>query len=163
MTEQSLSYATPLWIAPNQIAAVAGALKDPAKIPAIHKQLSAQSLVEDSTLFQTHSGKSVKVWGNDSLGNDFLAVAEFPNGQFTVATKGAVLIAFKDCCSSCSGDINAALLTTDQQKFQFFGANPRTKIPSDPAFRAIESDLGHYATHMIGKPHNCSGLENGPG
>lgn len=163
MTEQSKNYATPLWIAPNQIAAVAAALKDPAKIPAVHKQLSGQALVETPGLFQTHEGKNVRVWGAGQLGNDFLAVAEFPNGQMTVATKGAVLIAFKDCCSGCSGDVNAALLTTDQQQFQFFGAKPRDKMPSDPAFRATASDLGHYATHMIDKPHTCSGLENGPG
>lgn len=162
MIKQSPSYATPLWIAPNQIAAVAGALKDPTKIEAVHKQLSAQVLVEDPTLFQTHAEKSVRVWGNDNLGNDFLAVAEFPNGQLTVATKGAILIAFKDCCDTCSGGANAALLTTDQQQFQFFGSKAREKVPHNPAFRAVTSDLGHYATHMIGKPHNCSGLEHGP-
>ena len=160
MTEQSRIYATPLCIYPNQIKAVATALNS-GHIAAVHKKLSTQPLVEDPDLFQSHAGKSVRLWGNAALGKDFLAVAEFPNGQMTVATKGAVLLAFKDCRDCSGGGVNAALMTTNKQKFQFFGS-AREKIPNDPAFIELESDLGHHAIHMIGKPHNCSGLPDGP-
>lgn len=161
MTQQVLSYATPLWIADNQIAAIAGVLKDPKKVEAIHAQLVAndQSLIEDPNLFYEHADRQVRVWGNKTLGNAFMAVAEFPavqhppHGGLSVATKGAMLLAFRDCCNGCGTSFNAALLTTNQDQFQFFGANPRTKISKDPDFRKRESDLGHYAQHMINTGH----------
>lgn len=161
MSEQSNNLGKPIWIAANQIGAVANALKA-GNIAAVQKQLAGQTLTELTDLFQSHAGKSVSLWGPES-GEPIVAIAEFPNGQLSIATKGAILLPFKDCCGSCESEMNAALMTTEQQQYQFFGRNPKNKIPQAPAFRAPESDLGHYATHMIGKPHNCSGLEGGPG
>lgn len=147
-------FGTPLWIAENQIPAVASALKD-GQIEQVAQQLSAQALIERADLAQSHAGKSVSLWGREGA-DPVLAVADFPNGQLTVATKGAILLPFND---GKGEDITSALLTTDGQKFQFFGDAARNRIPNDPSFRTADSDLGHFATHMIGKPHKCSGLD----
>jgi len=158
MSEQSSNFGAPLWIADNQISAVAAALKS-GHIAGVQKRLAGQALVQRQDLTQAHDGKTVTLWGRDGR-DPVVAVAAFPNGQLSVATKGAILLPF----NNGHGDgVNAALLTTSHQTYEFFGTNAKNTVPQAPAFRAPESDLGHYAIHMIGKPHDCSGLSKGPG
>lgn len=161
MSVQTRGFDAPIWIAPNQISAVANALKS-GDIATVQQQLAGQRLIERPDLTQTFNGKSVTLWEPQG-GSPVTAVAELSANEITVATKTSILLPFKGCCNGCSDGVNAALLTTDQQKFQFFGKDPRSKIPQDPSFRAAASDIVHYAIHMIGKPHDCSGIEAGPG
>lgn len=152
-----------MWIAKNQIGHVAMALKPheiaakTAEIDFVQNQPTVKTLTELTHLYMSYDGKSVSFWGLEG-DEPILAVAQFPNGQLSVATKGAILLPFNN------GDgesLNAALLTTCDQRFQFFGQNPKNIIPHPPAFCVPDSNLIRIAEHMICKPHDCS-LECGP-
>lgn len=166
MTQQQRIYEPPLWINDDQVPTIAAALKS-GDISGIYQKLARkQSLVEVKSAFQEHAGNAVILWGKKRLlraDAPSVAIASFPNGQLDVATKGGLLLVFKDCCPDCGGDPNAALLATSQQQFQLFGSGARAKMSRNPQFRIEDSDLAHFATHMINKPHKCGGLEAGPG
>lgn len=64
MSEQSNNFGTPLWIADNQISAVAAALKS-GHIAGVQERLAGQALVQRQDLTQAHDGKTVTLWGRE--------------------------------------------------------------------------------------------------
>lgn len=157
MSSIKVPYGAPLWIASTQIAAVAQRLKQ-GNIQEIQNKLAAQTLSEQGHHRQTHDRRLVTLWAKANE-SPMLAIALHPNGQLTLATKGAIMLPFND--GSASG-LNAALLTTDQNDFQLFGKKPQERLPGNPSFKLPQADLAHFAFHMIGKPHNCNGSTDAP-
>jgi hypothetical protein len=144
-----------IWLAPNQRAWVAQALKA-GEFQSISEQFQPLFLTECSDLSDEYNGKKVLLWKsleNHEDSNPVLAVVQNPDYTLRVATRGDLLMIFND---GVTQGLNAALITTQEGRYQFFGVSPQNRIPEKPAFRAVNSDLAHYAMHMIDKPHGCS-------
>ncbi|NQZ14797.1 MAG: hypothetical protein HRT94_08255 [Alphaproteobacteria bacterium] len=159
-----ISYATPIWIASNQVAAVDAGLQE-GRVEEVLHDLSGQALTQDPESWYTFAGKQVSAWGNQRLGKHFCAVAELPTKEGTklsVVTNQnvgdhSVLVAFKTCCSGCSDGPNAAVLGIGRSNTRWYGDENRVRVlvPNEVAFCDPHVGAAHAAAHVI-NPNHCS-------